>query len=323
MCKAFDYNELFSKAQLYIERAQEEERDGDLYPFWLSLSLEFIIRSTLAKIHPALLAETPNSNDFKSILYSFGYEVTNQPKSIHITTAISRLGEIINDLTQKEQKQAALILNERNAELHSGLKGFDEYPVNTWIGDFYRICYILLNHQGLTLNDLFGEDESNAAIKMIEEEDASSRKTLLDRIQAYKKVFSDLNEDETKQRLEISEKELRKFYSHTKRAKCPCCENDALLTGEKVSISNPKIIDGELKEEIRYLPAKLACFACGLKIDGFKQLKHVNLGDIFTKFEYPDPVEYLGIEPEEYVNVDELVERRMQEHGHGMEYMDE
>jgi hypothetical protein len=314
MSNAFSYNDLFIKAQLYVERAHDEEREGDLYPFWLSLSLEFIIRSTLAKIHPALLADTPNSNDFKSLLYSFGFEVTNQPKSIQITTAINRLGEIINDFTQKEQKQAALIINERNTELHSGLKGFQEFPVKIWISDYYRINNILLNHQGLTLINLFGEQEAKAASIMIQEDDAKVKKIVIDRIDAYKKVYSDLSEDDIAKRLEISEKELRKFLTHTIKPNCPCCGNEALLTGEQVSVSSTKIIDGELKEEVRYLPAKLACFACGLKIDSYQQLKVINLGDIFTKYEYPDPVEYLGIEAENYVDIDELVERRMSEY---------
>lgn len=322
MSKAFDYNDLFAKAQLYIERAHEEERDGELYPFWLSLSLEFIIRCTLAKIHPALLADTPNSNDFKSLLYSFGYEVTNQPKSIAITVAINRLGEIINDFTLIEQKAAIQIINERNTELHSGISGFEQYPVNVWISNYYRITHVLLTHQGLSLQDFFSQQEAKAAIIMIQEEDAKTKKTLLDRIEAYKKVYADLTEEERKNRIEIAEKELRKYWKHVIKPKCPCCGNDALLTGEQVSVSSPKIVSSELKEEVRYLPAKLACFACGLKIDGYQQLKVVNFGDIFTNYEYPDPVEYLGIEPEEYINIDELVERRMSEYGYG-EYNDE
>ena len=82
MNEAFDYNNLYTKGQLYIERANDCERESDLYPFWLSLSLEFLIRSSLAKIHPSLLADTPNPNEFKSLLYAFGYEVTNQPNII-------------------------------------------------------------------------------------------------------------------------------------------------------------------------------------------------------------------------------------------------
>lgn len=322
MIKAFDYNALFIKAKIYVERAFEEERDSELYPFWLSLSLEFVIRSTLAKIHPALLADTPNPNEFKSLLYAFGFD-KGEPKSIQITTAINRLGEIIPEFTQEEKNKAGLIINERNKELHSAIKGFIDYPVDSWIKYYYRICHILLKHQGLTLKDLFVEEEANAALVMIEEGDATIKKTVNERIQAYKKVYTDLSSIEMKERVENSEKELRKFGAHTKKEKCPCCGNFALLTGEKVSVSSAKLIDSELKVEVRYLPLKLACFACGLKLDSYQQLNIVNLGAIFTKLEQIDAVEYLGIEPEDYIDIDEIVERRMKEYDYGMEYMDE
>jgi len=323
MSKAFDYNNLYTKAQEYIERANDTERDSSLYPFWLSLSLEFLIRSTLAKIHPALLADTPNSNDYKSLLYSFGYEVTNQPKSIQISTAINRLGEIIEEFTNNLRIKANAIINERNTELHSGLPGFEDFPVRLWISDYYRICDILLKFQSKTLKDYFGEDEGGLAEKMIEESDEKLKKIVFEKIKSYKQVFDDLSADEKRARKDNSDKQLRVFNYHSKKVVCPCCNNEALLTGEQVSVSSTKLNGSELYEEIRYIPSKLACFNCGLKLDTFNELKIVELGDVFTKDTFVDPIEYHGIDPEEYVDVDELVERKMREIDYGMEYMDE
>lgn len=323
MSQAFDYNNLYVKAQGYIERANDTERDSLLYPFWLSLSLEFLIRSSLAKIHPALLAETPNSNDYKSLLYSFGYEVTNQPKSIQISTAINRLGDIIENFTKDFRETALKIINERNIELHSGLPGFEDYPVRLWISDYYRICDILLKFQGKNLKDYFGDDEGILAEKMIEESDEKLKKLVHEKIKSYKQVYNDLSDEEKSSRKENSDKQLRVFNFHSKKVNCPCCENEALLTGEQVSVSSTKLNGGNLFEEIRYIPSKLACFNCGLKLDTFNELKIVDLGDVFTRDTYLDPVEYHGIDPEEYVDVDELVERKMREIDYGMEYMDE
>jgi hypothetical protein len=323
MSKAFDYNNLYTKAQEYIERANDSERDSSLYPFWLSLSLEFLIRSSLAKIHPSLLADTPNSNDYKSLLYSFGYEVTNQPKSIQISTAVNRLGDIIEEFTTNLRNKVTLIIYERNTELHSGLSGFDEFPVSLWISDYYRICDILLKFQEKTLKEYFGEDEGVLAEKMIEESDEKLKKIVIDKIKAYKQVYEDLALEEKANRKEYSDKQLRVFNSHTKKVDCPCCKNEALLTGEQVSVSSTKLNGNDLYEEIRYIPNKLACFNCGLKLDTYNELKVVDLGHVFTIDIYVDPVEYHGIDPEEYVNVDELVERKMREINYGMEYMDE
>jgi hypothetical protein len=323
MSKAFDYNNLYTKAQEYIERANDSERDSSLYPFWLSLSLEFLIKSSLAKIHPALLADTPNPNDYKSLLYSFGYEVTNQPKSIQISNAINRLGEIIEEFTTNLRSKATLIINERNTELHSGLPGFEEFPVRLWISDYYRICDILLKFQEKTLKDYFGDSEGILAEKMIEESDEKLKKIVFEKIKSYKQVYEDLAIEEKTSRRDNSEKQLRVFSSHTKKIQCPCCNNEALLTGEQVSVSSTKLNGNDLYEEIRYIPNKLACFNCGLKLDTYNELKVVDLGDVFTRDTYIDPVEYHGIDPEEYVDIDELVERKMREIDYGTEYMDE
>lgn len=323
MSKAFDYNNLYTKAQDYIERANDTERGSTLYPFWLSLSLEFLIRSSLAKIHPALLAETPNSNDYKSLLYAFGIQATNQPKSIQITTAINRLGDIIKEFTNILRTRASAIINERNTELHSGLPGFEDFPVQLWISDYYRICAILLKSQDRTLKDFFGEDEGILAEKMIEESDEKVKKNVTEKIRSYKQVYTELSSEEKVSRKENSDKQLRVFNVQTKKVNCPCCENEALLTGEQVSVSSTKLNGYELYEEIRYIPSKLACFNCGLKLDTYNELKVVELGDVFTKDTSLDPVEYHGINLEEYVDIDDLVERKMREIDYGMEYMDE
>lgn len=323
MSKAFDYNNLYAKAQEYIERANDTQRDSQLYPFWLSLSLEFLIRSTLANIHPALLAETPNSNDYKSLLYSFGYEATNQPKSIQISTAINRLGDIIENFTKDFRETSIKIINERNIELHSGLPGFEDYPVRLWISDYYRICDILLKFQGKNLKEFFGDDEGGLAEKMIEESDEKLKRLVFEKIKSYKQVYDDLSEAEKTSRKDNSDKQLRVFNYHSKKVNCPCCENEALLTGEQVSVSSTKLNGNDLYEEIRYIPSKLACFNCGLKLDTYNELQIVDLGDVFTRDTYIDPIEYHGIDPEEYVDVDELVERKMREIDYGMEYMDE
>jgi hypothetical protein len=301
MNKAFDYNQLLSKAQLYVERAHEEERDGNLYPFWISLSLEFVIRSTLAKIHPSLLADTPNQNEFDSLLFAFGFKVTKEPKSIAISTAINRLGAIIPTFTKELKLKALSIIKERNIELHSGTRGFEDYPVEKWISDYYRICNILLNHQELELESLLGRSESKAALTMIEENDERLRKIILERIKAHKAVFENLEEDEVIQRKIASEKYYRGYSQHTIKTQCPSCSNEAQLNGQKISISGPKIVGDELKEETRYLPVGFLCQNCGLKMNNYQELKAAELGKIFTVIEYPDPIEYLGIDAEEYL----------------------
>jgi hypothetical protein len=46
---------LWNKGKLYLARAFEQDRSGELFPFYASLGLEFLARAVLASIHPARL----------------------------------------------------------------------------------------------------------------------------------------------------------------------------------------------------------------------------------------------------------------------------
>lgn len=310
--QAYEYNNLFQKSKLYVQRALDEDRESDLFPFWLSLSLEFLLRSTLAKISPALLAEvTPNEN--ANLLYAFGYETTTKPKSIQTSEVLQRLTKIGIEFTQNEQKTASAIIEQRNTELHSGLKGFTDYPASIWLSDFYRISKMLLKTQGLTLEELFGKEEAKAAELMITEEAANTKKQVLDKIQSYKKVFFDLSKDQQEDRKKKAELEIRNHFNKAKIVKCPVCDTKALLSGELISFSEPKLVDSQIREERRYLPNQFGCLACGIKINGYPELKSIDFGGQFTLEEYLDPLDYHGIDPSEYVDVDSLVDKRIRE----------
>lgn len=321
--KAFEYNSLFSKAKLYMQRAIDADRESDLYPFWLSLALELVIRSTLAKIHPALLAES--KNDSQSLLYAFGIEgkTSISPKSISISEALSRLSDIIQEFTKDDAAKAKKIIDERNAELHSGEIGFSKYPVDQWINEYYKIIYLLLKNQKLELSDLLGKDEASAALKMIDADNATIKKEIAKKISSHRDVFEELSQQEKDQKIINSTKELRAFGSHAKLFNCPACGNQAILSGERISTSETRVEDNELIEEVRYLPSKFFCFCCGFKVEGYNKLKYINATNVFIKKVFVDPLEYLDIKPEDYIDIDKIVEERIRDHYEESQYMDE
>ena len=59
MMQAFDYEALYAKSKVYVERSFKAEHDKDQAGFqlWASLSLELLGKATLARIHPALVAD--------------------------------------------------------------------------------------------------------------------------------------------------------------------------------------------------------------------------------------------------------------------------
>jgi len=318
--QAFDYNNLFQKSKLYIQRALDEDREGDLFPFWISLSLELLARSTLSKISPALLADT-NSNDH--LLYAFGFETTSKPRSIQTSEVFQRLLKINISFTQDDCKIANSIVEQRNTELHSAIKGFIDYPASMWIADFYRICKILLKSQMLTLEDLLGKEESQAAEMMIAVEDNTTKKQVIDKINAYKKVFFDLPIDQQKNKIVTAQVEIRRNYSKAKIVKCPACGSDALLSGDLFSISAAKLDVGNIRQEKRYIPTKFGCVVCGLTLTSYQQIKITDFAGQFTLEEYLDPLDYHGIDPENHVDIDYLVQQKIEEMTGFGEYQDE
>ncbi len=51
------FDALYGKARAYVKRAHDEPLDTALFGFWMSLALELLCRSALAKVHPVLLAD--------------------------------------------------------------------------------------------------------------------------------------------------------------------------------------------------------------------------------------------------------------------------
>jgi hypothetical protein len=317
---AFDYNNLFNKAKLYANRAMDEDRESDLFPFWLSLSLELLARSTLSKISPVLLADTSN-NDGTNLLYALEFETTKKPKSITVLFVLERLTKIEIEFTKTEFDLSKLIIDQRNAELHSGLSGYLDFPVGLWLADYYRICKILLSAQQLSLKDFFGNSEAIAAEKMIEADAEKIKKGVLDNIQAYKKVFFGYPPEVQEQRIKNASNQ-DKLHKNAKTIVCPACGNNALIFGEFISVSDAKLSEGIIFQESRYLPTRLACFVCSLQINGYSELKAIDFGAQFSISEELDPVDYHDIDVEDYFiahhDVNDFIARHMED-----EYRDE
>lgn len=300
---AFDPKSLFSKAKLYVERALSEDReDNILFPFWLSLSLEFLARSTLARISQTLLADTSAASESSHLLYSLGYASTSKPKAIPMGLVLDRLTKVNIDFTKREQEICLSIVDQRNAELHSGLIGYEEFPINLWLNDYYRVCKILLISQKLTLEDFLGESEANAAQAMIDADENIIMKDVRDRISAFQKTFSSLTREEQNIKRAEAKTKLVTRPVASKLIECPACKTPALLLGALISISEPKLRDEEIERERRYLPNGLSCFACGLKISSFVELKAAGLGSQFAITDQLDPVEFHSIDVKDYLS---------------------
>ncbi|MBK8968011.1 MAG: hypothetical protein IPM36_15360 [Lewinellaceae bacterium] len=291
----WDYDALWEKAKIYAKKSLMEEREGVMFPFWSALTLEFLGRATLAKVHPVLLADP---RDGSNILYVFGYiKSTFSPKSVPAKTVFDRCLNIVSNFTKKEFDNCLALIDRRNEELHSGSGAFEDYPTKIWLSNYYHVCKILLEFQEKDLKRVIRKDEAAAAEEMIVEADKEVIKEVNSRIASYKKVFFDLNEEEQKEKHEFGKTTIRTTYIPYKKVeKCVCCGSDALISGKQISATDAKLVEGEIIQEINVLPTGFTCFSCGLKFTNHSELTVAGYGGQYTVMDYHDPAEYHGID---------------------------
>lgn len=299
------YDSLWGKTKEYLERGFSEDRRSALFPLWSSLGLEFLARATLANIHPSLLAD-PQQGD--NILHACGYPSgKNPPKSVSVRTVFQRCTVVIPEFTEADFKFCMMLMEKRNAELHSGDSPFSEYPNKLWLPQFLKVCKILTEFQGKTLTDLLGEKEAKAAESLIDAMLNKRQSEVKKLIQQHKKEFDDLEIKERLEKLKESEEKTRFVFGGKQKHKCPSCGATAIIEGEAVRYLEPRAEEDGIVETVIYLPTKFECNCCGLTLSNHSDIYAAGLGDQYTVEGWSDPKDYYQIEfdPSDYYDDDD------------------
>lgn len=292
------YDLLWSKAKSYAQRALNVPRDDDLFPFWSSLALEFLARSALAHVSPLLLADTSDA-DGRNLLYALGIEpkVKNFiPKSLQTSDVLTRCEQIVQNFTGEHVLFCRGLTHKRNEELHSGGIPFSNLPNHTWLPRFYQSSKILLEFQGENLKNFVGDEEANAAEKMLVALADEAAKSVQKLINAHAEVWKNKNEKEKAQLILTAKKAANPSFGHV--IDCPACCSKALLHGEEIRKQAPVLENEELVVRSLMLPTELVCEACGLSVKGHSQLYAAGFGSQFTNTSSYDPVDYYAEEDE-------------------------
>ena len=294
---------LWAKTQVYVERANDEERDGELYPFWSHLALELLIRTILADISPVLLADRKSP---KNVLYALGHADGTEPRSAGTAEIVEYLRELVDDFTEADKSAVGLMLTRRNRELHTGEPAFADLPLRAWQVDYYRIADKLLRHRGLSLEALFGVEESAAARRMLAAAEERIEKRVKDVIAAAARLWERVPEHERTAREAAANARPRR--GDAKTARCPACRTSVQIAGEQVAMGTPRLsVDTEIVADVRMLPVALECSACGLRLSGHAELHAAELGDQFTLLRVMDPVEFHNIDIDSYIDTDRYI----------------
>jgi hypothetical protein len=279
----------------------------------MSLSLELLARSALAQIHPVLLAD-PREPD--NIQYAFGIIPKKVPKSLQAKAVFARCSVFIAGFTDQMSGHCLIMADRRNSELHTGAAAFEGIDNSAWLPATYEAIEILLNHLKRDFTDFIGTSHADVAVETLKDRRVTIIKEVHEKLAAARKSYEALT-PELKAQISASFISLvdavLKSNRLRKKCTCPACGNDAVISGEIVSRTLARIDEdsGSIKREARILPNLLYCPFCKLGLKGYQELKTAQLGVIYTIEEYEDPVAFFGIEPEAYVDVDELVRNYM------------
>jgi predicted RNA-binding Zn-ribbon protein involved in translation (DUF1610 family) len=301
----WSHDALLQKARVYAGRAAAADAESSLFPLWSLLALEFLARSAVARVHPALLADPQKG---ENLLYGFGYGNPEPPRSVPFKTVLLRCRVVIPRFTEDEVKQGSFLMELRNQELHSGDPALEELATSTWLPTYYGLVEILLESQDLGLDALFPADQVKTAKEIIKAAAEDVESEVKQRIADARKAFEGL-EDEAKEERRGRAVAAAIISMDTKlAADCPACGSRGLIDGEVAGWGDPRVGEVEIERDASVLPTAFACPVCGLQLKGHAEMLHAGLGDQYTVTESEHPVDFYGIDVSELVSPEDFFE---------------
>lgn len=288
---------LFAKAQLFAESMAQNDDSEWKFGLWSALSLEMLVRSAIAGVSPALLAD---NQDWANVLYGLGVQPKRAkfvPKSAAVTELLSRAEELVPDFSREHASFCASHFARRNGEVHTGGYPFANVGTSTWLPMFYAVCDVLLKSIGESLESLFGTETAKQALEDIEALRDETAKSVKGTISACKTVWEQKTDEERATASSQAKTASLRHYGH--RVNCPACGSTALVQGKAAGEAKRTIVEDGIYERQLMKPEAFSCVACGLKIAGYSKLLAAGLGNTFISTSHYDAVEFFEIDIEE------------------------
>ena len=293
----WSHEALFAKAQLYAESMAENDDTDWKHGLWSAFTLEMLLRSSVAKISPALIAD---HKEWNNILYGLGIQPKKAmftPKSASVSDLLTRAEDLIPDFTREHANFCASHFARRNSEVHTGSFPFVNIGSSSWIPLFYSVCDVLLKSLGETLESLFGKETAKQAGEDIAALRDETAKSVKGTISAHKTVWEQKSEVERATATAQASTTSLRHYGH--RIPCPACGCTALLQGKAAGEAKRTVDDDGIHERQVMKPETFSCIACGLKISGYSKLLAAGLGNTYISTSHYDAVEFFEIDIEE------------------------
>ena len=295
----WDPGQYWLKAQSYVTRAQESSSDSPDYALWYALALEHLARAALCSFHPVLNAD---HRKWQNLFYGVGVVRTERPKSIPIHSVYERLVQLLDEFTSAHESFCGAMADRRNAELHSAELPFDGLRTQEWLARYYEVASILCIATSRSLEDLFGEDEVEAARALIEASKSDGLGKVKKKVADHQALFEKMP-PESQSALQAAAAVSKKLPSET-MARCPACDSYGQLEGRWLREGRPNYADDVLRIDVTYLSDSFKCSVCQLGLQSEEEIHFAGMQPTFTETQSTSLHEMLELEFEnEYMNM--------------------
>lgn len=295
---ALAHESLYGKSKVYILRAfrAHEARDDQEYQLWASMSLELLGKSTLAKVHPSLVADPKHT---ESLFAACGRSFSPDVMTIAANTVWKRLGHLDKRFDAGYQKTFEQMSLRRNSELHSGESPFSGMTPESWEREFWGAAEVILNMQDETLDTWLGSEEARAPKEIVRRAAEALKWAVGDRIKRTREQFEAAHKNPQEReelvaashgvpiwrRLDI----LTILGDGHSSATCPACGGKGYTGG--IEVEAVILPDHDHEEpwtewvETTYSIEEFACPVCGLHLDNYREVEASGIGTEFKETE--------------------------------------
>ena len=273
---AWDPEQYWFKAKIYVDRAQEYGVDSPDYALWHAFALEHLARAALCSVHPVLNADP---QQWQNLFYGVGVIRTEQPKSLPIHAVYGRLVHLLDDFTGNHKSFCGEMANRRNTELHSSELPFNGLKTQSWLARYYEIAEVLCAATNHSLEDLLDE-ETEGARTLIEASKGDGLGKVKARLAKHRAEFDQIPA-EKQLALQYAAAAVSSAFPDT-ITKCPACESEGRLEGTWFKEGKPRYENASLVSDVTYLSNMFRCSVCRLELHGEEDILFAELPPTFS-----------------------------------------
>jgi hypothetical protein len=301
----YDHEALWVKAQLFINRAMddEESRSFDEQALWAALALELLAKAALARVSPLLVAE-PTEDGVNMLIATGLIKGDARFTSVRAATLFNRCHRAFKPFSLAD---ATKITAARNEYLHGSGVAFLTIPQQVWWSRFWAQAAILITACDRDIDEFVG---------------SARAKVVTDHLERNKKYLEDRTEtliERARQRLDQHRAgtlpakvaaewrpafDNSAYLEHRTAATCPACGSDGVLEGD--TVSDTTVSEPGPEDPVAYSVVTLtvdadyfSCPTCQLVLNGYEFLDQAELP---TSFDVEGDVDDLHPDEPEYGN---------------------